>query len=158
MDYDVNFIGDVARGRVYQGAAPNEGILTFQTLGRMTMLVEMAAGVDALKWVRQGNLKSVLYFGIDDNEASALDDATLEALALSCRAWLRGGGDIIFGCAAGISRSSYADCATLMVTLGLKFDDALATIRKGRKQANPNPGFVRHLQHMEPRFLALAMS
>ena len=31
MAYDVNFIGDVARGRVYQGAAPNEGILTFQT-------------------------------------------------------------------------------------------------------------------------------
>jgi len=63
---DVQLIGDVARGRVYQGAAPDEGITTFQTKGRMLMLVEMAAGVDALKWVRQGNLRSVLYFGIDD--------------------------------------------------------------------------------------------
>lgn len=158
MNYDVNLIGDVAHGRVYQGAAPNEGITTFQTPGRMLMLVEMAAGVDALKWVRQGNLRSVLYFGIDDNEQSALDDATLEALALSCRAWLRRGGDIIFGCAAGVSRSSYADCATLMVTLGIKFDDALAMIRKGRPQANPNPGFVKHLRSMESRFLDLAMT
>src|ERR1019366_8844186 len=110
-DMDVNLIGDVARGRVYQGAAPDEGIATFQTAGRMLMLVEMAAEVDALKWVRQGNLRSVLYFGIDDAPSGCLDDPTLEALALSCRAWLRRGGDIIFGCAAGVSRSSYADCA-----------------------------------------------
>ena len=153
---DVQLIGDVARGRVYQGAAPDQGITTFQTPGRMLMLVEMAAGVDALKWVRQGNLRAVLYFGINDDPQSCLDDPTLEALALSCRAWLRGGGDVIFGCAAGVSRSSYADCATLMVALGLKFDDAIALIRKGRPVANPNPGFVEHLRKMEPRFLELA--
>jgi len=155
---DVQLIGDVARGRVYQGAATDEGITTFQTKGRMLMLVEMAAGVDALKWVRQGNLRSVLYFGIDDTPQSCLDDATLEALALSCRAWLRGGGDIIFGCAAGVSRSSYADCATLMVTLGLTFDDALAMIRKGRPVANPNSGFVDHLKRMQEWFLHLAQT
>ena len=48
---DVNLIGDVLRGRVYQGAAPDNGIVTFQTPGRMLMLVEMAENrnVDALK-------------------------------------------------------------------------------------------------------------
>jgi hypothetical protein len=153
---DVNLIGDVARGRVYQGAAPDEGITSFQTAGRMLMLVEMAAGVNALDWVRKGNLRSVMYFGIDDAPDGCLDDPTLEALALSCRAWLRRGGDIIFGCAAGVSRSSYADCATLMVTLGIGFDDALAMIRKGRPIASPNSGFVAHLRKMEPRFLELA--
>ena len=155
---DINLIGDVANGRVYQGAAPDEGIVTFQTPGRMLLLVEMAAGVDALRWVRQGNLKSVLYFGIEDNPQGCLDDQTLIALALSCRAWLRHGGDVIFGCAAGVSRSSYANCATLMTTLDMSFDAALAFIRKGRPQANPNEGFVAQLKRMEPCFLELAQT
>lgn len=153
---DVNLIGDVARGWVYQGGTPDQGITTFQPPGRRLMLVEMAAGINALNWVRKGNLRSVLYFGIDDTPQSCLDDETLSALAISCRSWLRYGGDIIFGCAAGISRSSYADCATLMVTLGLKFDEALTMIRKGRSIANPNSGFVDHLKRMETRFLELA--
>ena len=72
---DINFIVDFSPsggGRVYQGGAPDDGIATFQTAGRITMLVEMAAGVDALRWVRQGTLKSVLYFGIDDTPQGCL--------------------------------------------------------------------------------------
>src|ERR1700680_1923668 len=88
---DINFIVDFAAsggGRVYQGGAPDDGIAKFQTAGRITMLVEMAAGVDALRWVRQGTLKSVLYFGIDDTPEGCLEDGVLIALARRCRSWL----------------------------------------------------------------------
>ncbi len=157
---DINFIVDFSPsggGRVYQGGAPDDGIATFQTAGRITMLVEMAAGVDALRWVRQGTLKSVLYFGIDDTPEGCLEDGVLIALARSCRSWLATGldHDVIFGCAAGVSRSSYANCATLMATMHVGFDEALSTIRNGRPVANPNQGFVDQLRRMELQLRAL---
>lgn len=156
---DISFIVDLGQtksgyGRVYQGAAPDDGIMSFQTPGRNTMLVEMAAGVDALRWIKQGTLRSVLYFGIDDSPIDCLEDRVLLALAHSCRTWLTEGGDLIFGCAAGVSRSSYANCATLMLTIPTTFDGALTTIRQGRPRANPNEGFVAQLRRLEAVLMA----
>lgn len=151
---DISFITDFGVnlkgwGQLYQAASPDDGITTFQAAGRRCMLIEMAAGVDALRWVRQGTLKSVLYFGIDDSPDCCLEDDVLFALARMARAWLSEGGDIISGCGAGVSRSSYANCAILMLVKHCTFDEALATIRTGRPQANPNSGFVAQLQAMQ---------
>ena len=151
---DISFIVDFGStltgwGKLYQAAAPDDGITTFQTAGRRTMLIEMAAGVNALQWVRQGTLKSVLYFGIEDSPDCCLEDDVLLALARMSRAWLSEGGDIISGCGAGVSRSSYASCAILMLVNHYTFDQALAVIRAGRPQANPNSGFVIQLQSMQ---------
>jgi len=150
---DISLIKQFDSGaRIYQGAAPDEWITHFQSPGRNVMLVEMAAGVNALEWVRQGTIRSVLYFGIDDSPESCLDDDVLCALARSCRAWLDDPkGDVIFGCAAGVSRSSYADCATLMAKLKVPFDEAIAIVRAGRPIANPNSGFTAHLRRLEDR-------
>jgi dual specificity protein phosphatase-like protein len=151
---DISFITDFGKnftgwGMLYQAAAPDDGIITFQAAGRRCMLIEMAAGVNALQWVRQGTLKSVLYFGIDDSPDCCLEDDVLMALARMSRAWLSEGGDIISGCGAGISRSSYASCAILMLVNHYTFDQALAVVRSGRPQANPNSGFVAQLQSMQ---------
>lgn len=151
---DISFITDFGInlqgwGQLYQAAAPDNGITTFQAAGRRCMLIEMAAGVDALQWVRQGTLKSVLYFGIEDSPDCCLENEVLFALARMARAWLSEGGDIISGCGAGISRSSYASCAILMLVRHYTFDEALAEIRLARPQANPNSGFVTQLRLMQ---------
>lgn len=150
---DISLITDLSGefpgwGRLYQAAAPDNGITTFQSPGRHTMLIEMAAGIDALPWVRQNTIKAVLYFGIDDSPDACLDDKVLHALARSGRAWLSAGGDVISGCGAGVSRSSYASCAMLMLIHGCAFDQAIEIVRKGRPQANPNSGFVTQLRRL----------
>jgi hypothetical protein len=151
MDY--NFIMNLADhipgyGGVWQGGAPDKDITKVET-ERPLVLVEMAAGVNALKWVRQGDLQAVLYFGIDDDPNGCLSDPVLLALARTCRTFLASACDVMFGCGAGVSRSSYADCATLMMTLNLPFDDALGLVRQGRPQANPNQGFVAQLRRLD---------
>jgi len=143
---DFSLIKDFGRNKIYQGAAPDDDI---KTIGQNAMLVEMAAGIDALHWVKQGSLKSVMYFGIEDLPSDCLEDSVLLALSHACSGWLITGGDLIFGCGAGVSRSSYADCATLMNYCRMTFDEAMAVIRNGRPQASPNPGFVAQLQRMQ---------
>lgn len=157
---DISFLVDFqpsGGGRVYQGAHPDDGIATFQTSGRRSMLVQMANGIDAQRWVRQGTLVAVMYFGIHDAPDCCLADATLIALVKACRSWVASGpdADLIFGCAAGVSRSSYASCATLMATMRKPFDEVLGIVRMRRPQANPNSGFVEHLKRLEPVLMQL---
>ena len=156
-DMDYNLILNIGNSRVYQGAAPDDQITSLDNPNEL-MLVEMASGIDALHWVRQGDLCSVIYFGIDDVPTGCLTDGVLLSLAASCSAWIDSGNDVLFGCGAGISRSSYGDCATLMHTLGCSFDDALTLIRKSRPQANPNSGFVDQLKRLEAKLRSRLMS
>jgi len=151
---DYNQIITPLASRIFQGGTPDASITSLDTGGNL-LLVEMAAGVDALAWVRSGDLRSVMYFGIDDSPQGCLSDAVLLGLAGACKHWLLSGNDVFFGCAAGVSRSSYADCATLMATLNLGFDDALALVRRSRPQASPNSGFVEQLRRLEPALRAL---
>jgi hypothetical protein len=154
---DISHITDfTSDGRLYQAAAPDDGLITFQSQSpdRHTMLIEMAAGVDALHWVRQGTIKACLYFGIDDSPDCCLADDVLLSLARMGSAWIEDRGDVISGCGAGVSRSSYASCAILMMSLKIDFDQALAMIRHGRPQSNPNSGFVDHLRRMQQRLMA----
>jgi hypothetical protein len=145
---DISHITNLYNGRLYQSDAPDDEVTHFDIAGRRLLLIEMAAGIDALHWVRTGDLTSVLYFGIEDSPQGCLDDASLISLADMACAWLRNGGDVLSGCAAGVSRSSYANCAILMVVNNIEFDAALAIIRAARPQANPNDGFVAQLRRL----------
>lgn len=145
---NISLITNLYDGRLYQSDAPDDEVTHFDAAGRRLLLIEMAAGIDALHWVRTGDLTSVLYFGIDDSPEGCLEDASLVALADMACAWLQNGGDVLSGCAAGVSRSSYANCAILMVARNLDFDEALTLIRAARPQANPNDGFVGQLRRL----------
>ena len=153
MDYTL--IATPLEEKVYQGGTPDDEITTLDGAGRRLLLVEMAAGIDAIHWVRQGDLAAALYFGIDDTPDGCLPDDALLSLAGIGRAWLQQRNHIFFGCAAGVSRSSYANCATLMATLFLTYDQALALIRASRPQASPNVGFEAQLRRLEQRLMSL---
>lgn len=153
MDYStICTLGDssIASGILYQAATPDDQITQ---IGHRTMLIEMAAGIDALRWVKTGSLKCCLYFGIDDAPNDCLPDEVLLSLGGMARMWMMRGGDIVSGCGAGISRSSYASCAIIMMIKKVTFDQALTIVRSGRPQANPNYGFVEQLQRLQPRLM-----
>ncbi len=56
--------------------------------------------------------------------------------------WRKLGWAVLTHCAAGISRSSLVNCAFLMRCYGMDPNQALATVKAGRPQANPNMGFL----------------
>lgn len=58
-------------------------------------------------------------------------------------------GGCLVHCYAGVSRSTTCIIAYLMDTHGLSADDALAQVRKGRPEANPNEGFWIQLKNYE---------
>jgi hypothetical protein len=138
---------------LYQSDAPDDTIADFDTSGHPLLLIEMAAHIDPLRWMRDScgtsDLTSVLYFGIADSPDGCLSDDVLLSLADIGSNWLIKCGDVLSGCAAGISRSSYANCAILMRMTGKSFDDVLAMLRVGRPQANPNEGFVAQLRRLQ---------
>lgn len=59
------------------------------------------------------------------------------------------GGTVLVHCAFGVSRSSALVMAFLMSKRGKSFDEALETIRKGRRFAAPNMGFEEQLKVYE---------
>jgi protein-tyrosine phosphatase len=97
----------------------------------------------------------VLAVWIEDSPDACLKDGVLLGLVRTIVAWLAAGGDAYIHCAAGVSRSSYMDCAVHMAALKVGFDHALAIIRAQRPVADPNAGFVAHLRRLEPQLLAV---
>ncbi|CAI4232360.1 unnamed protein product [Auanema sp. JU1783] len=58
---------------------------------------------------------------------------------------INAGGKVFVHCNAGISRSSTLVLAYMMKVRGFKLEAALEAVRKNRKIAKPNPGFMQQL-------------
>lgn len=158
---DVSLITEPGRfgagsGALWQSAAVDSSILQ---LPRRFVLVEMARGIDPTGLIDTAHFAQLLDMSIDDSPAACLPDDLYLALNDASLLYLLRGFDLVSGCGAGVSRSSYKSLGILIAGLGLTTDNALLLLRQGRPQANPNPGFLAHVRSLEPillgRFLTL---
>ncbi len=124
--------------------------------GQRILLVCLNAGELDDSLINHPLVEGLLAVSINDDPAACLSDDTYVGLVQAGVAWSADGGDCVIHCAAGISRSSYYDMGFLMIACGLTTDAALALIRAGRPQANPNSGFYKQVKNLESRLLSLS--
>ena len=150
MDYSL--IGPLVPGwgALYQGGAADPGI---KSLPKPLWVVCMNRGEVDDSLVTQDPIYGLTVIAIDDSPAAVLPDELVMAGAHADARIMRGGCNLIAHCAAGVSRSSYRNLATIMLVRRLAFDQALAFLRQYRPQASPNPGFTAQLRRLEPVLL-----
>ncbi|KAL3685734.1 hypothetical protein R1sor_003756 [Riccia sorocarpa] len=120
------------------GAAFNKGLL--QNLN-VTHILAVAGGVD-MPFPRDFK-----YTRIEVLDSAEVD---LAQHFERCFAFIdearMNGGAVLVHCFAGRSRSVTVAVAYLMKKYGMRFPQALAHVTSRRKEAQPNPGFLRQLQ------------
>ncbi len=135
-------------GSLYQGGAADPAIKTLP--GPLWVVCMNRGEVDDT----HDPIYGLTVVAIDDNPAAVLPDALVVAGAGADAEIMQSGCNLIAHCAAGISRSSYRNLATIMHVKRLGFDEALAFLRQHRPQASPNSGFTAQLRRLEPSLLS----
>jgi hypothetical protein len=99
------------------------------------------------RWVEQWQLPPIKYINLRLRDTED-DNLLLYTRAIASIA-SREEAVVMVHCNAGISRSVAVICAILMIRYNFTFDQALDMVKKERKIAQPNPGFVRQLRTLE---------
>lgn len=118
-----------------------------------TVIVTMDIGEVNESLIDHTMVAAVFSVWIQDSPDAVLPDHELILWTDTVLLWLSHGYNVLIHCAAGVSRSSYLDCAVQMRGRHVSFDDALAYIKASRPQANPNSGFVEQLRRLEPELM-----
>jgi hypothetical protein len=134
-------------GTLYQGGVADAGIKKIQ--GPPLWVVCMNQGEVDDSLIDHQPILGITVVAIEDNPTATLPDALVIAGAHSDANLMRQGCGLIAHCAAGVSRSSYRNLATIMLVQKIGFDRALAFLRDKRPEANPNSGFVAQLRKLE---------
>ncbi|OAE34603.1 hypothetical protein AXG93_167s1140 [Marchantia polymorpha subsp. ruderalis] len=123
------------------GAAFNKGLL--QNLN-ITHILAVAGGVD------MPFPECFKYLRIEVLDSADVDLAQhfTECFSFIDEARMSGGG-VLVHCFAGRSRSVTIATAYMMRTYGIRLSQALAHITSRRKEAQPNPGFLKQLQNFD---------
>lgn len=89
------------------------------------------------------------------NDASAaLLESFINDVHMRIAAELSRGHSVLVHCIMGMSRSATVVTGYVMKELGLKRDEALELVRRSRRIARPNPGFLKLLDRLEPQMSA----
>ncbi|MGO8928793.1 MAG: dual specificity protein phosphatase family protein [Limisphaerales bacterium] len=138
-------------GALYQGGAADAGIKKIQ--GPPLWVVCMNRGEVDDSLIDHKPVFGVTVVAIEDNPTATLPDHLVIAGAHSDANLMRQGCGLIVHCAAGVSRSSYRNLATIMLVKKIGFDEGLAFLRHHRPTADPNLGFVAQLRKLEAQLL-----
>ncbi|MBV9596854.1 MAG: dual specificity protein phosphatase family protein [Chloroflexi bacterium] len=140
-------------GSLYQGGvADPAGLRAIQ--GPPLWLVCMNHGEVDDSYIDGHPVLGLTVVAIEDSSDATLPDQLVIAGAYADAFVMRSGCGLVAHCAAGVSRSSYRNLATIMLVEHLDFAAALAFLQHHRPQANPNPGFVDQLRKLEAQLLA----
>jgi hypothetical protein len=134
-------------GLLYQGAAVDAGV---KELPGPLQICCMDIGEINETYIDHATVESVLGVWINDSPDAVLKDDVYLRLVRENLAWLAMGGHLLVHCGAGVSRASYMTCGLLMAARCYGFQEALADLRAARPVANPNAGFVAHLERLQP--------
>lgn len=137
-------------GEVWQGGSVDDAI---EKMPAPLVIVCMDKGELNEQWINHQVVQAVLAVWIDDSPDAILPDDTYVALVDSAIALLKNGHNLYVHCAAGVSRASYFDIGLHMRAEKLTFTQAFNLVHSRRPIANPNSGFVAHLQHLESRLM-----
>lgn len=91
-----------------------------------------------------------LVIGAEDRPDYPLDRHFVDCLQFVQKA-VRGRGQVLVHCHAGVSRSATVVLLHLMVNSGMSLSGAWGVLKTRRAAANPNPGFWRILQDIDNR-------
>lgn len=133
-------------GLVYQGGSVNRDI---QNLPGPLVLVCCDVGEMNEQFIDHKIVQGLIAVQLKDYLNGCLPDTILIAFVDACIALLKNGVNLYVHCGAGISRSTYIDCAIHMRGMGIGFDEAIEHIRFRRPQAAPNPSFCDQLKRIE---------
>lgn len=156
MDYSPINHGVSTWGLIFHGGHVDGGILD---LPNPLFIINMELNTPNEVFITdhvKGPVQGVHSVYINDSPDACLPDGVLIAQAAANIALLAAGMNLYIHCAAGVSRSTYMDCATLMLGKKISYDAALALIRTTRPQVQPNSGFEAQLRRLEPRMLGSA--
>lgn len=163
-------------GDIFQSGSLDRGLLTLITTGAPpqrtwppildqllvppgpdpmapSIIVTMNIGEMNESFIEHAAISAVFSVWINDSPDAVLPDHELILWADTILLWLSRGYNLVIHCAAGVSRSTYMDCAVQMRGRHMTFDEALAYIRVSRPQAGPNQGFIDQLRRLEPELM-----